>query len=174
MDISGFFMINIDEPVHIESYNDQWPKIFSQEKLRIKQALSQQYLEFEHIGSTAVPGLSAKPIIDIMVGVRNYPPSNELIQQICALGYSCHGEANVPGRLYFTRRDQCNFNLAVVLFEQEHWIKNIKFRDFLRQDPSACSAYERIKSDAINSGATTLLAYSEFKRAFIADILKLL
>lgn len=72
-------MMDIDEPVHIVPYDDQWPKSFEQEKERLKRALNKQYLEFEHIGSTSVPELSSKPIIDMMIGVENYPPSNELI-----------------------------------------------------------------------------------------------
>jgi GrpB-like predicted nucleotidyltransferase (UPF0157 family) len=165
-------MIDIDEPVHIVPYDDQWPKLFEQEKERLKQALNKQHLEFEHIGSTSVAGLSAKPIIDIMIGVKSYPPSNELILQICALGYSFHGEANVPGRLYFTRRNQHNFNLAIVLLYKEHWLANIKFRNYLRCHPQERQEYERIKSAAISSGATTLLSYSEFKKEFVGDILK--
>jgi GrpB-like predicted nucleotidyltransferase (UPF0157 family) len=165
-------MIDIDEPVHIVPYDEQWPKFFEQEKERLKQALNKQYLEFEHIGSTSVAGLSAKPIIDIMIGVESYPPSNELILQICALGYFFHGEANIPGRFYFTRRGQCNFNLAVVLLYKEHWLTNIKFRNYLRHHPQERLEYERIKRTAINSGAITLLPYSEFKKEFIADILK--
>jgi GrpB-like predicted nucleotidyltransferase (UPF0157 family) len=163
-------MIDIDEPVHIVPYDDQWPRLFEQEKKRLNQALDN--LEFEHIGSTSVVGLSSKPIIDIMIGVESYPPSNEHILQICALGYSFHGEANVPGRLYFTRRGQYNFNLAVVLLYKEHWLTNIKFRNYLRNHPQECQEYERIKRAAISSGATTLLSYSEFKKEFITDILK--
>lgn len=161
----------VDEPVHIVPYDEKWPKLFEKEKKRLKQALSNQHLEYEHIGSTSVAGMSSKPIIDIMIGVEIYPASKELINQICELGYSFHGEANVPGRLYFTRRGSHNFNLAVVLLNKEHWITNIKFRNYLRSHPQECQKYERIKREAINSGATTLLPYSDFKKEFITDIL---
>lgn len=164
--------MNIDEPVLIVPYDDQWPKLFEQEKYRLQQALNKQHIEFEHIGSTSVAGLSSKPIIDIMIGIESYPPSNELILQICSLGYLFHGEANVPGRLYFSRRNRCNFNLAVVLIHKEHWLTNIKFRNHLRDHPQTCQEYERIKNAAINSGARTLLSYSEFKKEFIARIIK--
>jgi GrpB-like predicted nucleotidyltransferase (UPF0157 family) len=164
--------MDIDEPVHIVSYDDQWPKLFEQEKERLKHTLNKQCLEFEHIGSTSVVGLSAKPIIDIMIGVESYPPPTELILKISALGYSFHGEANVPGRLYFTRRGQHNFNLAVVLLYKEHWIANIKFRNYLRHHPQERQEYERIKNAAVRSGAATLLPYSELKKEFIANILK--
>lgn len=164
-------MMDFDEPVQIVPYDIQWLQLFEQEKERLKKALNEQNLEIEHIGSTAVAGLSSKPIIDIMIGVESYPPSEELILQICSLGYSFHGEANVPGRLYFTRRDQYNFNLAVVLLYKGQWLANIKFRNHLRHNPQECQEYEKIKNDAISSGATTLLPYSEFKKEFIARVL---
>lgn len=165
-------MKDIEEPVHIVPYNYQWPKLFELEKMKLKQALNEVFLEFEHIGSTSVPGLSAKPIIDIMIGVKIYPLSEVLIRQICDLGYSFHGEANVPGRLYFTKRKQHHFNLAVVLFLGEHWVTNIKFRNYLRNHPQVCREYEKIKSTAVESGANMLLSYSEFKKEFMANILR--
>ena len=165
-------MTDIDEPVHIVAYNDRWPELFELEKERIKHALTTQSIAIEHIGSTSVPGLKAKPIIDIMIGINSFPPSESLIRQLCALGYTFKGEAGVPGRLYFTRRGQQSFNLAVVLLNGEHWTTNIKFMNYLRKHPEECQEYEKIKSAAIESGATMLLSYSDFKRDFILSILK--
>ena len=119
-----------------------------------------------------MPELSAKPVIDIMVGVKEYPPSDALINQICSLGYFFHGEASVPGRLYFTLRGSLNFNLAVVLFQGEHWMTNIKFRNHLRNHPHSRREYEKVKKAAIACGASKLLAYSEYKKQCIANILK--
>jgi GrpB-like predicted nucleotidyltransferase (UPF0157 family) len=90
-----------------------------------------------------------------------------LINKLCSSGYSYYGEAGIPERLYLTRRGQKNFNLAVVLFEGKHWENNLKFRNFLRKHPEECREYEKIKSQAIDSGANRLLSYSEFKKEFL-------
>ncbi len=164
--------MDIDEPIHIVAYNNLWPEQFEQEKERLKKALHQHAMEFEHIGSTSVSELRAKPIIDIMIGLERYPPSDAFIREISALGYHFHGEANVPGRLYFTRRDQLDFNLAVVLFNGDLWTTNIKFRNHLRNHAEARQEYEKIKNAAIAFGANTLLPYSGFKKEFIENILK--
>ena len=164
-------MKDINETVHIVPYDDQWPELFEREKYRLKKALNKYNFDVEHIGSTSVSGLSSKPIVDIMIGVESYPPSTKFILQICDLGYIFHGEANVPERLYFTRRGQHNFNLAVVLLSGNHWTTNLNFRNFLRNHPQECRKYEKIKRDAISSGATKLLSYSDFKQEFITGIL---
>jgi GrpB-like predicted nucleotidyltransferase (UPF0157 family) len=160
----------IDEAVHIVPYSSQWQVDFSREKMRLENALADPTLAFEHIGSTAIPEMRAKPIIDMMIGVRNYPPPLEWIKNLCSLGYSYYGEAGVPGRLYFIRRGEKNCNLAVVLFNGTHWSQNIKLRDFLREHPEECRAYEKIKFEAINSGADHLLSYSEYKKDFFNHI----
>ena len=75
--------------------------------------LGQQTLGIEHIGSTAVPELQAKPVIDIMIGIKELQHSRQVIQDLSELNYEFLGEANVPGRLYFRKRGERAFNLAV-------------------------------------------------------------
>lgn len=157
----------IDEVVHIVPYDSEWPTDFLQEKMRLEQRVNDPSIVFEHIGSTSISGMCSKPIIDIMIGIKNYPPSLEWINKLCSLGYSYYGEAGVPERLYFTHRGKKNYNLAVVLFEGSHWKLNIMFRDFLREHPDDCHDYKEIKTCAINSGANQLISYSDFKKGFI-------
>jgi GrpB-like predicted nucleotidyltransferase (UPF0157 family) len=161
----------IDESVHIVPYDPQWPIFFLKEKKQLSEGLTEEVIDIEHIGSTSVPGLRAKSIVDIMIGIKKYPPSNELIAMLYSKGYLSYGEAEVPGRIYLIKRGIKNFNLAVVAFNGDHWKTNLKFRDYLRQHPEVCRQYEEIKQAALASGARQLLSYSDFKRAFLQSIL---
>lgn len=160
----------LDEDVEIVPYNFLWPRVFQDELKNLRRVLKEEAIE--HIGSTAVPNLSAKPIIDIMIGVKEYPPSPRWIKKIVSLGYVFYGEAGVPLRLHFTKRADLNVNLSVVELEGTHWKYNLLLRNFLREHPEACKAYEEVKKKAIHAGATKLLAYSKFKHAFLQTLLK--
>lgn len=164
--------IDIDEPVIITPFNPKWPQEYLDEKNALMSHLKNSIKGIEHIGSTAVPGLDAKPIIDIMIGIGSYPPAKEWIRQVEDLGYNCFGEAGVPGRLYFTKRGKVKFNLAVVEFEGRHWINNLKIRNYLQTHPKAALEYSRLKAKALQVGADTLLQYSQFKERFLQNLLK--
>lgn len=163
--------MQIDEPVHIVEYDRSWPILFSSERARVADTLSIYPQFLEHIGSTAVPGLAAKPTIDIMLGVNGWPPPQAIVEEITRLGYESLGEAGVPERLYFRRRGSSNFNLHLVRLDGNHWRSNIALRDHLRSNESARLRYEQAKISAIAAGAETLLAYSEAKSAVVAALL---
>jgi GrpB-like predicted nucleotidyltransferase (UPF0157 family) len=161
----------IDEPIHLADYDAAWLSIFSAERKRIAAALSVPLDCLEHIGSTAVPNLAAKPIIDIMLGVNGWPPVQSVSEAITCLGYESLGEAGVPERLYFRRRGSSNFNLHLVRLDGNHWRSNIALREHLRGNKDARLRYEQAKRAAIAGGAQTLLAYSEAKSVVVAALL---
>jgi GrpB-like predicted nucleotidyltransferase (UPF0157 family) len=103
----------LDEAIHLCAYDQQWPKLFADESRRIAVELPAD-IAIEHIGSTGVPGLLAKPIIDLMLGMAPRCSVAYLRSQLAALGYQDMGEAGVPGRLYFRRRASAAFNIALV------------------------------------------------------------
>src|SRR5689334_6255551 len=96
-------MHTIDEPVEVVGYDAQWPVRAAAESARIAQALGIEAARIEHIGSTAVTGLDAKPTIDLMLGVDVHP-APALEPALVALGYEALGEAGVAGRSYFRLR----------------------------------------------------------------------
>lgn len=161
----------IDEPVHIVEYSDRWPVLFASERHRLLEHLSVHVWHAEHIGSTAVPGLAAKPIIDIMLGVLVYPPAAELIARLGALGYESLGEAGVVGRYYLRHRGANSFNVHVVQHLGQHWVSNLALRDYLRADESARARYADAKRAALAQGATTLLTYSAAKAHVLASLM---
>ena len=134
-------------------------------------ALSLPLNQIEHIGSTAVPGLLCKPILDIQVGVLPFPPSTGTLSALAPLGYTAHGEAGVQGRLYFTARGAVPFNVHVVQFGGEHWRNNLLLRQYLRTSAVARERYVSAKLAATRAGATTLLAYSKAKADMVGLLL---
>jgi GrpB-like predicted nucleotidyltransferase (UPF0157 family) len=164
-------MQEIDEPIHLSDYRDSWPAQFAEERLRLAVLLGLSPEKFQHIGSTAVPGLIAKPIVDIMLGVPDLPVP-QWTQVLQGLGYEYLGEAGVPGRHYYRRRGVLQFNLQVVESNGPHWIKNIALRDYLRRDPTARDRYGEAKRGAVAAGCNTLLAYSQFKGPVVEALLR--
>ncbi len=166
--------MSLDEAVEIVDYDPRRAHAYRGERDRVRLALALATLKFEHIGSTAVPGLAGKPIVDLMAGAAPavWAARDELRPRIVALGYEDLGEAGVPGRLYFTRRTALRaYNLALVEFEGKHWKANLAFRDYLRAHPDEAAAYANAKREAVAGGAKTLLAYSAAKAGVLETIL---
>lgn len=113
----------------------------------------------------------AKPIVDVMIGFVAFRPPPSIIQKIAEQGYELLGEAGVSGRLYFRRRGAESINLYLVHRGGSHWTGNIALREYLRSSAKARERYCRAKLAALAGGATTLLAYSEAKSAFVGSLL---
>jgi len=160
----------LDEPIEIEEYNPAREKVFRSAANEIRRRLGVLVLGIEHIGSTAVPGLRGKPVVDIMLGVG--PGDLRLERLRPALdGYESLGEAGVPGRLYFRRRKSEAINVQAVEFGGMLWIDSVLLRDYLRAHPDEVQRYGRTKSNIIEGGTRTLLAYSRAKHEMIQDLL---
>lgn len=166
-------MSELDEAVELVPHDSAWPAIYDQERFRI--ALSFGVLPksglIQHIGSTAIPDLLAKPVIDLMIGAGQWPPPNALLRGICALGYEHLGEAGVARRVYLRFRGTRNFNAHVVERGGTHWTNNLAIRELLREDAAAREKYAAAKIAALNAGGGRLLAYSAAKDAVMSELL---
>ena len=162
----------LDERITVCTADPSWPTWFQQEAARLRSALPGHLVpEIGHIGSTGVPGLDAKPIVDLMVGIGEPGRIAELVERLERLGYESLGEAGVPGRWALRKRDAAQpGNIAIVAYEGEWWQLNLAVRDFLRADPEAARNYASAKWHAVSHGADMSLAYSEAKRAIIEMI----
>ncbi|GAB4440780.1 MAG: GrpB family protein [Anaerolineae bacterium] len=165
-------MLQIDEPITVVTYDPVWPQLFEQEQAFVKAAFTHQAVEVQHFGSTAAPGLSAKPIIDILVGLPELHLEAGQIEALAQLGYEYLGEAGVSGRLAFRKRRPQAFNIAVVQWHNKLWRDNLLLRDYLRKHPQAARRYEQHKVEVVGQGHTTLLSYSEQKKAVIEELLE--
>ena len=164
-------MRTLDEPVHVVGHRVEWAMQAAAEAARVAQALDVAAADVEHIGSTAVPGLAAKPIVDLMLGVPGYPAPS-LQPALVALGYEALGEAGVAGRAYYRLRHGASFNLHVVLKGGSHWQSNLALRNYLRSSSAARQRYTQAKQAAVAAGASTLLSYSAAKAAVVASLLQ--
>jgi GrpB-like predicted nucleotidyltransferase (UPF0157 family) len=168
---------SLDEAVTLAPYDPAWPGRFETESMRIRDALGLPEGAIEHIGSTAVPGLHAKPAVDLMLGLPSYPPAQSTVNRLVILGYEDLGEASVPLRRYLRLRGQAehqaDFNLHLVKLGGEHWTNNLALRELLRADAGARERYSQAKQAALRSSGGRLLAYSAAKaetlRALLAE-----
>lgn len=161
---------DVDEVVELKAYDPSWPDSFVNERRRIADTLSLPEGSIEHIGSTSVPGLESKPVIDMMLGTPNFPPPHELLSRLTILGYENLGEAGVPGRIYLRLREGTAFNLHVMQRDGEHWANNLALRTLLRRDPNARMRYAAEKQKALQTAGNRLLAYSAAKGTALAEL----
>lgn len=162
-------MPEIEESVHLLSHRPEWRIQAKEEAFRISKELGIPVSDIEHIGSTAVEGLVAKPIVDLMLGTRK-PPTEKFHAALAALGYEWLGD--FPGRSYFRKRGERNFNAHVVVKDGDHWKNNLLFRDYLRRNEAARARYAQAKQAAISSGHATLLSYSAAKEPALSSLLR--
>lgn len=160
----------VDEPVSIVDPDPAWPEIAARLANECRVAcFGEASLAVEHIGSTAVGGLAAKPVIDLMIGVQ--PERREPVAaRLVAAGWTLLGEAGVSGRLYLRRRQGQDANVHVVDLGSALWEDNLLFRDFLRRDAKARFRYENAKRRAVED-APMLLRYSAAKQHVVASLL---
>lgn len=166
--------MNLDEAIEIVDHDPRWVGAYGGERDRVRIGLGLLHLRFEHIGSTAVPGLAGKPVVDLMLGAvpAVWAALPEVRARLVALGYEDLGEAGVPGRQAFRRRTpERAFNIALVELDGAHWRNNLALREYLRAHPDEAAIYAAAKRAAFAGGARTLLAYSEKKAPLLAALL---
>jgi GrpB-like predicted nucleotidyltransferase (UPF0157 family) len=164
--------LQLDEPIEIVAYDPAWARAFERERVSLQPAFADSLAALEHIGSTAVAGMDAKPIVDLMAALKNYPASPATLLALAALGYEDLGEAGVPGRQYLRKRGGQAFNLHLVVSGGAHWRNNLLLRDYLRAQPAEAANYARHKRQLFAAGRTTLLAYSDGKTALLGELLQ--
>lgn len=159
--------------VSLLPYNPAWPKAFVEAAAAIRQACAPWVTEVHHIGSTAVPGLPAKPIIDIMPGLARYEDGFQCIEPMERLGYTYHGEFGIPRRHYFNRRGGSfdhNVHMYAVGEGQWHW--QLAFRDHLRANPADRERYYQLKMELAARYPWDVEAYADAKSNFVRSILR--
>ncbi len=125
------------------------------------------------MGSTSVPGLIAKPVIDICIGLQEPPPPGEaIIVALADLGYEHRGEHGIPGRHFFRKGAPRSHHLHVVLHGNDFWVRHLLFRDYLRAHPDEAEAYADLKRLLAIRHAGDREMYTDSKGPFIAGVLE--
>jgi GrpB-like predicted nucleotidyltransferase (UPF0157 family) len=162
--------------IEIVPYDANWPAMFETEKEIISAALGDNFVAIHHIGSTAVPGLAAKPKIDVIAVAKD---RENAIANLEKAGYAHKGEWNIPLKCGFTKRSTA-VNLHLFFDEDHPEIElNLKFRDYLLTHPDVCGEYAAIKRKILESEdahrkseRSPLPIYTVRKRTFIDSIIK--
>ena len=163
-------------PVIIVPYDPGWPHQFGRERVLLARVFRGSSAVFEHVGSTAVPGLGGKPIIDIMVGVTRLQEAELRIADLEEHDYEYvpEYEAQMPERRYFRkpREGLRTYHLHCVVEGRSFWRLHLAFRDYLRVHPEAASSYLALKQQLALQHRTNRVAYTEGKSSFVASILE--
>ena len=149
-------------------YNPLWPRAFAEEAVRIKAALGDLALDIQHYGSTAVPGLRAKPIIDLVIGVAEIDHGLLFIEPMARLGYDYAGSQGIPDHHIFGRGVARTHLAHVATYQSESWLRSLRFRDRLRSDPVAREAYEALKL-RLAAGSASRAEYTSGKSRFVEE-----
>jgi GrpB-like predicted nucleotidyltransferase (UPF0157 family) len=166
----------IHEEVRLQPYDSLWPSKFSTERQRLASLLPSAFVEIEHIGSTAVPGMPAKPVIDLLAGVESMAVAKSIAESICASGYTTSTEFNktLVGRMWFMRwaEGHRTHHLHVVVQDGDVWREHLAFRDALRSSPSVAARYAALKNQLAARHSTDREAYTNAKAEFIHSTLR--
>ncbi len=158
--------------IQIVPHNPAWRRQFEDEAGRIVAALGEMVVRLHHIGSTAIPEIWAKPIIDILLEVENVAQLDERRPSLEALGYESLGEFGIPGRRYFRKNDA-----AGIRTHQVHAFaagspqieRHLAFRDYMREHHAAAQAYSALKQELAQAHPDDLEAYMDGKDGFIKE-----
>ncbi len=161
-------------PLELSLYDASWPERYEALARDVQRACGKRLVALEHIGSTAVPGLLAKPVIDIGAAVMSEADADACVDKLRRKGWEYRGQhGDDPARRYYVlERDGRRLaQLHLWILPAEGWRLHIAFRDRLRADPALREAYAAEKLRLLVTRAGDRLAYSESKGAFIATAL---
>ncbi len=158
-----------DPAVRIVDHDAGWPAAADAELRRVKLALGDVAVRLEHVGSTAVPGLAAKPIVDLLVCVDSMEPRRRYVEPLERLGYLFAPAPGSPDRHFFAKPPQRprTHHVHVVEAGSRHELRHVALRDFLRAHPDEAARYGALKREVVARHPQDRLAYIEGKEPYI-------
>lgn len=172
--MSGGWRLLMQKPtVHLVDYDPSWPAQFEEDKERILSAAKDNILGIEHIGSTSIQGLSAKPIIDIVVGIRDLNAVESLIEPLEQAGYEYVHKPELVNRRFFRKGPwgKGTTHVHVCEFKGEQWKEKLAFRDYLRANPDVRKEYEALKRELASRYEDDRPTYTSEKEPFIRKVI---
>jgi GrpB-like predicted nucleotidyltransferase (UPF0157 family) len=161
------------DPITVVDYDPHWPALFETLRAEVAGALGNLALAIEHVGSTAVPGLAAKPIIDIDVLLRSASDLSVCIERLAGIGYKHRGDLGVPEREAFAAPPgRPAHHLYVCPPESREFRRHVALRDYLRTHPSDASAYGELKRSLAVRYRDERSAYNDGKKEFVEALLR--
>ncbi len=160
------------EEIELVPYTSQWEVIFKDEAALLCQALEPTFLAIHHIGSTSIPGIVAKPIVDILPVVKDIQEVDRLTPALEALGYEAKGEYGMPGRRFFMKKKNGKRLFNVHIFQEGHLDieRHLRFRNYMRDHPEEAQDYSNLKKELIAKHPDDIERYCWGKEDFIKAI----
>jgi GrpB-like predicted nucleotidyltransferase (UPF0157 family) len=159
--------------VRLVPYDPAWPGLFAAESRRLERALSPLPIVLEHTGSTAVPGLVAKPVLDILAGFGDDTPVGPYVERFVAAGYTHRGNQGIPGREFFRRGEPRAWHVHLTAIGSAFWREHLTFRDYVRTHADARDDYARLKQALATRYPRDREAYITGKTRFVREIVRL-
>jgi len=160
-------------PIAVVPYDPLWPQAYAAASGEIATAMGTNLLEIHHIGSTAIPGIHAKPVIDMLGIASDLMTVDQRTAQMKSLGYEAMGEFGISGRRYF-RRDNANgqrtHQLHTFQLGSPDIQRHLDFRDYLRAHPELANQYARLKRELAATYSNDMEAYMDGKDGFIKEM----
>jgi GrpB-like predicted nucleotidyltransferase (UPF0157 family) len=171
-DLSDSLGLNSGEVV-VVPYDPRWPAAFEAAAGELRAALGGAILAVHHVGSTSVPGLCAKPVLDILVSVADFNEARRLAPQLESLGYEFRPDEDIPDRHYFRRKRGMvrTHHLSLAEPGSLHHRVTVAFRDALRADGDLAASYANLKWQLARSFPRDREAYLNGKTQFVKDVL---
>ena len=163
--------------IKVVPYNSRWPQMYEEEARKLRRVFGAEFVSIHHIGSTAVPGLQAKPVIDTLVVIKDILRIHDFDSRMIALGYRPRGECldafGTPGRFYFSKdTDGIRTHQAHVMEEGHFDIEQkLNFRDYLRAHPDEAETYGTLKERLTAENTQGIAEYIEGKDGFVKAII---
>jgi GrpB-like predicted nucleotidyltransferase (UPF0157 family) len=161
---------------NLETYNTEWPSLFTKEAELLKPLFGVDLIDIHHVGSTAIPGMLAKPEIDILVILKDNADFASYFKKIETVGYTFRGEEpGVQGHWYFSKNQNQRRTHKLHLCGPTHPCVSdqLTFRNFLRKNTDRAQEYATLKKKLAESNASGMSEYLEKKAPFIQEILRL-
>jgi GrpB-like predicted nucleotidyltransferase (UPF0157 family) len=167
-------LFSSDKPMRVVvlPHDPAWALAFTQASAEVAGALADNLLEIQHIGSTAIPGIYAKPVIDMLAVVVDIAAVDGRNAQMRSLGYEPKGEFGIPGRRYFYRNNPAGIRthqIHAFAKGSPHIARHLAFRDFLRAHPNIALEYSELKRRLADAHSNDIEAYMDGKDAFIKE-----
>lgn len=160
-----------DAPIELAEYSSEWPALFRREEERVRAALGERVLVLEHVGSTSVPGLAAKPIIDIVLAVADSADEQSYIPAMEAAGYVLHGREPDWYQHRLLKRRDTRINLHVFSVGCPEIERLLLFRDWLRSNDADRQLYERTKCNLAKKIWKYVQNYADAKTSIVEEII---
>jgi len=161
--------------VKLLPYSPKWAEAFEKEKKLLSRILNRIVVDIQHIGSTSIPGIVAKPIIDIQLAVHSLPEVSEIRSKLEEVGYEYRENGSDDTQILFVKgsEEKRTYYLHISELESSQWQNSIGFRDYLRKNPKRAEQYSNLKKDLASKYSSYRDKYTASKAKFIQETIEL-